>query len=59
MITLILRALTAQGLSGEPFYTETVTIPDTPDALANVKREFAIKYGVEIGGITVMVKEGM
>ena len=52
--TFILRAKTAEGFGGKEFYTEQVITTDTPEAIKCVKREFAIKYNVEIDSVEVL-----
>lgn len=51
MITITLKARTAQGFGGEDFYTEKVSIIKSKDALFAAKRRFAIKYNVDINNI--------
>lgn len=53
MITLILTAATAQGFGGESFYTDTVQIEETPEALRRAKVDFALRFGVELDSIWV------
>lgn len=52
--TVILRAKTAQGFGGEEFYREQVVVREDEESMRAAKREFAIKYGVEIDSIEVL-----
>ena len=52
--TFIFRARTAQGFGGQEFYTEQVVTQDNPEAIKSAKREFALKYNVEIVSIEVL-----
>ncbi len=52
--TFVLRAKTAEGFGGKEFYTEQVVTTDTPEAIKRAKREFALKYGVEIDSVEVL-----
>lgn len=49
--TYILSARTPNGLCGEPFYKETYICK--PEHLIFVKRNFSLKYGVELDMISV------
>lgn len=50
----VLRARTAEGFGGKEFYTEQVVTTDTPEAIRKAKREFALKYNVEIDFVEVL-----
>lgn len=50
----VLRAKTAEGFGGKELYTEQVIITDTPEAIRKAKREFALKYNVEIDSVEVL-----
>ena len=50
----VLRARTAEGFGGQEFYTEQVVTQDNPEAIKSAKREFALKYNVEIDSIEVL-----
>ena len=52
--TFVLRAKTAEGFGGKEFYTEQVVMTDSPEAIKRAKREFALKYGVEIDSVEVL-----
>lgn len=52
--TFVLRARTAEGFGGQEFYTEQVITIDTPEAIKRAKREFALKYSVEIDSVEVL-----
>ncbi len=52
--TFVLRAKTAEGFGSKEFYTEQVVMTDTPDAIRKAKREFALKYNVEIDSVEVL-----
>lgn len=52
--TFVLKAKTAEGFGGKEFYTEQVVMTDTPEAIKNAKREFALKYNVEIDSVEVL-----
>jgi hypothetical protein len=52
--TFVLRAKTAEGFGGKEFYTEQVVTTDTPEAIRKAKREFALKYNVEIDSVEVL-----
>ena len=52
--TFVLRARTAEGFGGKEFYTEQVVTVDTPEAIRRAKREFALKYNVEIDSVEVL-----
>ena len=50
----VLRARTAEGFGGKEFYAEQVVTTDNPEAIREAKREFALKYNVEIDSIEVL-----
>jgi len=50
----VLRARTAEGFGGQEFYTEQVVTQDNPEAIKSAKREFALKYNVEIDSTEVL-----
>ena len=52
--TFVLRAKTAEGFGGKEFYTEQVITTDTPEAIRKAKREYALKYNVEIDSVEVL-----
>lgn len=52
--TFALRAKTAEGFGGKEFYTEQVVTTDNPEAIRKTKREFALKYNVEIDSVEVL-----
>ena len=52
--TFVLRAKTAEGFGGKEFYIEQVVTTDTPEAIRKAKREFALKYNVEIDSVEVL-----
>lgn len=52
--TFILRAKTAEGFGGKEFYIEQVITADTSEAIRRIKREFALKYNVEIDCVEVL-----
>ena len=49
------KARTAFGLGEQEFYTETVEISNTPEQIERAKRNFAIKFGVDLDRIEVIV----
>lgn len=56
--TYVFKAISAEGFGGVPYYTETVIMEDTPEAMRYEKTQFALRYGVEFESITVReVKE--
>jgi hypothetical protein len=55
IMSITLRAITAEGLGGEDFYTETVTIKNEGE-LERARIAFALKYNVQLDNVTV-VKE--
>ena len=52
--TFVLRAKTAEGFGGKELYTEQIVMTDTPDEIRKAKREFALKYNVEIDSVEVL-----
>jgi hypothetical protein len=54
-MSITLKAITAEGLGGEDFYTETVTVKNEGE-LERARIAFALKYNVQLDNVTV-VKE--
>lgn len=55
---VMLKAHTNFGLGGEEFWTETYLIKDFNDtSIKNLKRDFAVKYGVMIDNVEVISNE--
>jgi hypothetical protein len=55
MKTIILRAKTALGLGKEPIYEKSYFISENTDVM-QLKREFAMEYGVDLDKIEVVSK---
>lgn len=53
---IILKAPSAQGFGGKDYYSEIIKISDEKE-LARIKKDFALKYGVEIDSISVIKRE--
>lgn len=51
---MILKARTAYGLGGKEFYTEVIEVPNTPMRIEQAKRQFAVKFGVDLDRIEVI-----
>ena len=55
---VMLKAHTNFGLGGKEFWTETYLIKDFNDtSIKNLKRDFAVKYGVMIDNVEVISDE--
>lgn len=53
---MTLKARTAFGLGGKEFYTETIETQNTVEQIERAKRQFAIKYGVDLDRIEVLME---
>jgi Na+-transporting NADH:ubiquinone oxidoreductase subunit NqrE len=53
---MTMKARTAFGLGGQEFYTETVEAPASNMERELIKRQFAIKYGVDLDRIEVIME---
>lgn len=54
---MTLKARTAFGLGGQEFYTETVEAPSSNMERELIKRHFAIKYGVDLDRIEIVIED--